>query len=142
MSKKIVIITVIVIVAILIGLGVYQFVNRGKGNVPRLDSSITMSPETLNPARKNMYYLQTLYTTGFAESDKLDWSLASGTIPSGLILETDTRGCIVAEKCPAVQTSRGLLSGTVTDEPSTYNFTIKIDGAGKTFQKSYELVVK
>jgi len=140
MSKKVIII--IAIVAILIGLGVYRFIdNRGKENVSNSDSSVTISPESLNDARTNMYYLQTFYTTGFVESGDLSWSIASGTIPSGLVLESDTRGCFDSDNCPPIKTSRGLLSGAVTGQPGIYDFTIKVTNGEKTGQQSYQLVV-
>lgn len=139
--KKSILIVLLVILIVALTFGSYWLLNKEKTANQDIGPLVTISPESLNPARTNMYYLQTFYTTGFSETEGLNWKVASGTLPVGLVLEADTRGCVVAEKCPAVLTSRGLLSGTITGDPGSYEFIIIVDNGVKTGTKTYKLIV-
>mgnify|MGYP001615801026 CR=1 FL=1 len=139
--KKSTLTVLLVILLIILVSGSYWFLNKEKIGGWNSDSLVTISPESLNPARTNMYYLQTLHTTRFLTTEDINWKVASGTLPSGLVLERDTRGCMVPENCPAVDSTDGLLSGTITAKPGSYKFTISVDNGTKTGTIDYELII-
>ena len=68
--------------------------------------TIAISPSTLSNALKGSAYSATF--SGSGGTSPYTWSVASGTLPAGLTLS-----------------SSGVLSGTVTATPATYNFTVK-----------------
>ena len=85
--------------------------------------TVTFAPASLPNATANLSYSQTISQTGFSGS--LTWSVASGSLPTGLSLNS----------------SSGNISGTPT-ATGTSNFTVQVvDGSGCTANEFYSIQV-
>lgn len=97
---------------------VYLADQTGNTEDPRLEVVYglpTISTTTLAPGQVGQAYSETLLVEG--GEGPFVWSVASGTVPTGLALGTPVGATVP-------------LSGMPTSAPGTYNFTIQVEGAG------------
>ena len=87
---------------------------------------ITLSPTSISAQPINVSYSQTITATG--GSAPYTWSLSSGTLPTGLTLDTSSTA------------NTTTISGTPTADV-TYNFTVGVSGGGASGSQAYSFVV-
>lgn len=100
------------------GWGFYFADRTGSSEDPKLELVYglpTISTTTLAPGQVGQAYSETLLVEG--GEGPFVWSVASGTVPTGLALGTPVGATVP-------------LSGMPTSAPGTYNFTIQVEGAG------------
>lgn len=110
--------------------------------------SLSITPDRLSEAKKNIYYTEGIEAKGFATST-LNWQIVDGKLPPGIFLQKAYVSCLSGgvgseiSSCgdPDTVMFKAMISGKPTQE-GNYSFTIKVSNGTQNVTKTYNINVK